>query len=240
MARGLPDYQRPSMSISQKVIDLSALLVAISGVPLIDGRGRLYYLDNFRNGIAGYTTVVVGDGVAGALATTLSEVEPNSVNINGGTTGGGGSSEFGRGWIIDVSGRIGLELGVRIAITNQTFQVKINFSTAAALLTARVTMNPTTRVISVFTPTGEVTFSASEATFIANTWTTIKLVADFDLGYYVRFILNGVEYDLTAYQVRTAAGPTAGLLWTSAIVTPTINFAAQTRIGHWALTVDEP
>lgn len=68
----------------------------------------------------------------------------------------------------------------------------------------------------------------------------MKIVGDFDTGLYERFLLNGVEYDLSAYSMQSEA---TGFLHSIEIQIEVISTSGSTRgirLDYFTITLDEP
>lgn len=76
MPRGLPDYYNPDTLVSQRVVDLTSIITAISKVTPIDGRGRMWFADTFGEGLSRWQGNAGGTGVAPVLSTELAEIAP--------------------------------------------------------------------------------------------------------------------------------------------------------------------
>ena len=93
MPRGLPDYYNPNTVLAAKMIDMGQVLTGIIGINTVDGRGRITWYDNFREGTGAWIDSSAGDATPVIASIAHSEIPPCAMRLSSGTSGGAGDGK---------------------------------------------------------------------------------------------------------------------------------------------------
>lgn len=240
MARGFPDYQNPAYAIAARQVDFSDVVTSVLGTNTIDGRGRLWWVDTFRTNVSGWLSTKTGDGVVAAIDNTLSEIPPNSCKLVAGTVAGGGTVSMFREQYIGVPRRAGFQFSFWYQAGCPITTVQMYYSQGNDTQLAQFVVDP---------QSGNVTLTHTGGTeIIANLypstsqfgWATLKLVADFSTGKYVRFLYGLNQVDLDSYTIGTIAWSLYDTLRVRFQGAPFGAAIKAINVGHVLLTTDEP
>lgn len=240
MARGYPDYANPVYSVASRNLDFSSLGMYISGIRSIDERGRVVFWDNFREGLFHWTAQAVGDGVAPVLTNGQPEIPPVSVGMNHGTVTFGGSSRLFYYVYTHHSLRLGLQVGIMMQSSHCYYDLYITARQGGADLGGSIRINGSTGQVSVRTAGAYLAVPGLVHTLASLCYTTVKFVVDLGTGFYDRFMIGPIEYDLSAYALYTDIAATEGQAQLRIWATGLDGSDPGILIGHTVFTIDEP
>lgn len=240
MPRGLPDYFNPDTVVSQRLFDLHTIMAALTRLVPIDGRGRIVYFNHFDEGLSGWYSSMGGDGVAPTLSTLYAEVPPCSVQLDGGTLAGGGSSFFRTRFYEKPAPIAGLDVALAFFPQDALTYLVLQYDAAPTRYDAELRFYNATGLTQLLTPTGWVTVATVGAFETPYLWLPVKMVCDFQTGYYSRVVLGQTNYDVSANPINTQATSQAGEVFLHIQSNGQEAAASLAYVGHVILTLDEP
>jgi hypothetical protein len=243
MPRGQPDYDNPNYTYFTVETPTSDLFAERLGFSRLDNRGRILWVDDFRNSLtrlrpdadAGGAIPVHVYGVVNAIGYSGSVKIDPLVN--------GGVSILYNSFLLPVSKRLGMETG--IYLSSNFGRVEINLQhcvTQGNGYSASLFINHQTAelYISINGGTHSIVVPSSVGDYI-NKWIGVKLVADFETGKYERVMIGNTQYDLSSYSM--AAG-LSGLSGSTRIEVnnegKTATYKEEIYLGYVVISGDEP
>jgi hypothetical protein len=240
MARGLPDYFNPDTIVSQRLLDVGQLFAACFGAAPIDNRGRVVWLDNFREGLAAWTGSVSGTGVLPVISNDYAFIPPGSAKLDPSDGIGAGTSILKRCLHFSYNCKMGVEVSLLKYNSAVIYSLTIASYVGGTLTYGLVKLDDTTGDLMVNNDGAWVTLDNLGIAIGSNNWVTLKVVVDFDAGTYLRLIANTKEYDLSDYVLVSLAGGSNDILLLTLTVSETAPGTGIGYIGHVVLTLDEP
>jgi len=240
MPRGYPDYGNPNYQIAGTQVNLGDLILAATGFQTLDGLGRLIWFDTFRNGLGAWDNGVTGDAVAPVLYTQTVEIPPASIRMNVGTTTGLGSVEMNWYGVSTPSDRCGIELAFDFDSTDQRLEAYLWRPDPDKVTYGRFRVRQSTGDLDIYTGGGWQNIHTISGLSTYQNYQAIKMVCDFETGYYARLISGDQLFDISAYPLPTLVSPVTKRLWAQLYGYPETAVAAYAKIGHVAITIDEP
>jgi len=175
-----------------------------------DGRGQYQYGYDFSGGLTSWITQALGTGAAVSLTPETYERGGYSVRLTGGSDGAKQATCYRR---IDVmeSKTFGFEVGVSIAASIDWLNIIATYRDGTTAHTAGVKYDDTNDLLRCRVPGPDwQTFATSYQMYHnASAYHVFKFVWDIDAGYYIRALIAGHLYDISAYQILTSADATA-------------------------------
>jgi hypothetical protein len=244
MPRGLPDYGIPQYALATPSIDMATLVLAQTGICSVDGKGRIFYADNFHGGLSGFTLHGEGDAPKPYPSTTNCYIPPLSAGFNPGTLNGSGWSWIEKYLAVPDTEKIGMEVIVA-AGTDHTVEYGIQFRYCYADGSAYHW------VMYWNTATGQIRFYNNGVSINLDTYfidlhgwvyTPIKMVGNIVAGKNDRLLVGNRGYNLSAYTPNLTTLPVKGMLSVALICKPTQASTSGDfgRFGYMILTIDEP
>jgi hypothetical protein len=240
MARGYPDYANPVYSIASKNLDFSVLNALLGGVATLDGRGRFYWWDNFREGISAWHTAKQNDGVAPVASTAWSEVPPASALLTCGTAAGAFSSIMTAQIVQPRNSPLGLEFSIYLSQGKFRLDAYLLFNHPTDAYTAGFRFDFANNLIYIYLPTGFTLLPGTPDIHTGGATIPIKFTADRDNYKYGRLLIGENEIDTSGYTL--GALPPVANIYTSMQFNFNGSASDGTKlyIGHVYLTLDEP
>lgn len=240
MPRGLPDYYNLSTVVSQRVVDLHTVLSVIMGVGPIDGRGRIAFFDNFKEGLYGWELTKAGNGVAPDPSTSYAELPPVSARFQAGTLGGSGISRMTRYSNLKDLTSVGLEASIRWVSRDSIIVLYIVLSTDTHSYEGTLKIDSSNGVVSYFSGGVDHTIVTLGDLTTQAGWTPFKLVVDFATGRYVRAVIGQASYDISGPIPDSGPSLVNYQLRTTIEATGNDTVTAYAYCGHAVVTTDEP
>jgi hypothetical protein len=242
MPRGHADYNAPTYATSTYDLDVGKLLAFYHGFVPLDTRGRVAYINTFGQD---YREI----DITGSIGVTW------EINAEEGKTFAGGTAikftlpagdKFGKAaklLTLAVSGRKGLEVAYGSINSDVMPQIRITGGNPEGVNKwGEVRVNAATDTWQYYDSSKNwQDIEGAEVGADNNLWGRAKLVIDLDTGEYVRFMVNGVDYDLSGLAMPdyTVSSPyyqeIAALAQNQSGVTGGSLF-----FGYMLATVDEP
>lgn len=202
--RGTPDYNNPEYTFFSVDTPNSDLFAERLGFSRLDNRGRILYMDDFRNGLIKWDL----SSDSGGINPTHYFINGKSIGYYGAVKldpiGNGGLSILTKKLLLPVSKRVGYEIGV-YPVSNfgaMTLSFQHCFSTGAGKDAVLVIEQQTGKVKIDAVGGMQTIVIPANVSYFVDRWIAVKLVADFELGIFTRLMLGNTQYDLSAYSMN--------------------------------------
>lgn len=240
MPRGYPDYNNPVYTIAARGIDLGNLQTLQIGTQSIDGLGKLFYVDNFREGLYGWERNVYGDGAAPFLHINRPFIPPVSCRLPCGTLAGGGAVDMKHQAYFRKPSGLGLEFSLSYSQTAAYVYTQLGYDGGDFLRQVILRFSTSTQVLAIYVNGVYVDIVTLDNNNDLNSFLTLKAVGNWATGYYERLLVGMEQFDLTSYPLPQTFTFSQG--WYFAYFAAYGQAATQPElnIGHVILTVDEP
>lgn len=196
--------------------DLAELAVRLNSVNVYDRRGNVSWQDSFESGLTPYRIIEDGTGAEVITSAAYSLHGSYSCKLTAGSDDILHASvdhyepylppgKIGAQFAFSVATNIDrLELWCRIYTGTELYDMAARFDDNNDKLLVLVEPSTWTEVADLWYPPPR-----------ANTFNRLKVVADVSTGYYVRILLNGIEYDISDHLVDVAAsgGQPSTMIW---------------------------
>jgi len=241
MPRGQPDFGAyAAETYVTGMSDMAELAARLGSIVLFDRKGKVVDLDDFEAPLLKWRTTV-----AGSATIALDDTQPKSgaqgVKIY--SSGAEGDAAYIRkGFIALPSKRIGTEISFSLASNKTSFHAKLDYYNGAVQYRCYVKLDFTDNKI-YYRPSGGGWTELAEITAIHSlswTFTPVKVVADFDTGYYVKLILGSVEYDMTDLAMQFTGDTTYPRFFIEYRLDREADGEGQIYLDDFILTQDEP
>jgi hypothetical protein len=242
MSRGLPDYGIRDYQIAIEQNDLSIFALVDSGFTFMDGRGRIIWFDNFKQGLQKWNTFTGGNGIA-----------PTHVHYNGYYYGYYGCVIFDPVDSTGMSGmffqqnisfgnKVGLEIYVRLTSNHGRAIFRVQESDVDGhAYTALGYIEETSGDVFITTPSGDVkVYDNPSDAYVSDHWTNFKIVGNFTTGKFYKLIIGGNSVDLSAYDMVAASTGIKGRVYIDLRIEGKVGKTGQMYIGGVLVNVDEP
>lgn len=222
-------------------IGLGELSAILSFAKRFDRRGEIIFLDGFETGLAGWFEATQGTGASIALSTNQPAFNAFCVHLTTGNADGDYAYISRYLAYPKVS-----KMGVGFSFTNQSYDSYIkplvSIYTGSNRYIAEVRYNPGTGVIDFYNDAGGYTELATGVKLAISPYgyNQLKMVFDLKTGYYVRFLLNTTEYDMSSYPLWTTSSTTDPIMDISAHLETNQAASALSRIDGFVVTQNEP
>jgi len=197
MPRGAPDYFVPASNISAVQIDNSSLLVGLGGVMPMDGKGRIYFYDTFKEGLARWGLLAGGNGKIPKLVNSAAFSPPVSIQFTPDQGAGAGVSELRTAFQFTQNNTVGVELALDVQGWDLYQYIMMDFRNGVKNYRARVRIQQTNKTVEIETTGGWVLIYGFPEAAGLQSWIQIKLVFDMGTAKYVRFVIGDTSIDLT-------------------------------------------
>jgi len=183
-----------------KVDDLAEAVVRL-GSPVSYYRGATVILiDDFEDNVNKWRQEKTGVGAEIVLSTDTARNGGKSVKLKTGDATGNYARIL-RFFCPTNPVRVGTEISAAVASIYAHFDMELQFRNGSLEHIAAVRYHHPDQTLSYYDDTGSWVTFATATTFARDprSWTTFKLVVDFDKQRYVRFLANEKEFDLSEY-----------------------------------------
>jgi hypothetical protein len=240
MPRGYPDYANPLYSLASRNIDFGILETMAIGISSLDGRGRVFWWENFREGIYGWKLTSSGNGSVPYIHTLQSLIPPVSARLPCGTVGGSGLSLMLRQIALSTSISMGLEFSYAWEKDAADVYGRLQYDTGGVAHLMSIQINTETGLIRHGAAGGFVDLVTLDTLDEPDRFVRFKIVGNFTTNMLERAIVGNVEYDLSAYTMGTAVPYLPGLVTVSFQATAQAAATPAVNLGHVIFTIDEP
>lgn len=241
MPRGQPDYGQYAPTEQYATLsDLAELARRLTELIYSEGRGATVYHDDFEGTVLKWTG---GIGIGGTV--TFDQVYPQSGSQCIKLYPSGVSSAFAaisKEYGVVASQRLGSEISFCNPSSELSFYNEIAYWDGADFYRGAVKIDFSTNKLYLRTGTGGWTEFTDITPFYTSGYSYyhFKIVVDFGTKKYVRMMLNGVEYDLSAYDLAVMTGAGAVRLQQGFYATNETGVAASLLIDDSIFTQEEP
>jgi len=241
MAHTLPDYTtKYKLATIFGQIDSGELAARLKSINTFDRRGNVIWMDDFEATVLHWNTTKTGTSSDVALDTTMALTGNQCVKLTGGTSASSTAAMY-RALAYPQLGKLGLEMG----ITNVT-----GIDSITIYLTVYDGTNKNEAAIRYKTSTTALQYENSEGNFTDFATITApksdiltfhmwKMIADFEEGEYMRFILDNTTYDLAGTQYRTVANASAPFLYAACILVNSAGVTKDIYVDNVIITQNE-
>lgn len=210
MPRSYPDWSNVRREVSYILReDLAELAARLGSIDVFDRRGYVIWWDDFRHGMGAWSTTLDGTGAAAALSASGPKWPPFCLKLTGGSNSDR-SAKITRDFGPATAGGMGLEVSIDFLSDFFDFRLELELDNDVAYYLPSIKFSSDTDKIYYFADTG-FWLELDDLPLMYHTFSgyhNLKLVVDFDTGYYIRFLLDDVEYDLSDFAIYNT--PTFG------------------------------
>jgi len=241
MARGTPDYGNPVNQQAVKTIDPGEITRAILNTDTLDGKGRLFWYDDFHSNLAAWSLSQQAPGTVPAISPAVAEIPPSCVNLFSGNVAGE-TSTMARNYFLGQPARCGFECSIYLGNNIPVFQMNVGYNTGTLFYNSSIAIpNPAVNEqIAVYTPSGYYNIVIVATTGGQSQWLPIKYVIDLTTGYYVRAVIGQNTYDLSGQQINSSASGNPAGQMNMSLNTLYSSVGQSINVGHFIMTIDEP
>lgn len=240
MPRGFEDYENPSYSIAGRTIDISQMILSLSGVYSLDGLGRVIYADDFENGIGTYHEIDAF--FPGPLIATGKEAELGSVSmsVDVGTPGLGGLKDVFKQLTANPTQSVGMQTSIAWHADAALYYLRLEYTDGVIARSGILKIDPATRNVSYQSGASLVVLAQLPTLPTLVTWVPIKMVLNLTDNTYRRIIIGNTVYDVDGILAAPSVifpGKGLGFGWTfdRSGAVDKIGY-----IGHVLVTLDDP
>jgi hypothetical protein len=240
VARGLPDYYNPATLVATRLVDVNDLVSAQMGFTPVDNLGRIFWYDNFRQGLQGYDLIKAGDGDYPVASITRALVPPMSIKLHAGTDGGGGDSEMDKRFLFNATPGIGVEIAVWYITGCPIYYLGVQVDDGVTYSNAVMQVRPDLEQIEISTGGSLVGVLDLPTPPAGGHWLPVKMAFSKDDLTYLRIVAGQYRVDVSGYALPSSASLISGRLQIR-IVADNIDATDRTGyLGYIVLTTDEP
>lgn len=237
MPRGQQDFGMYSpQTIIAGLADMGELAARLGSIVTYDRRGYVADFDDFEDTVLHWTPTGAGSAVFGEVP----KVGSQSCLITTPAAANAGERIERRIQLIGAE-RLGIEISFRDLDDNARLEFEAYNTDVDGdyhLARLRLRHNATT-TLEIYTPDGYIPI-ASTAALQSIVYYTTKLVFDVSTGYYTRVLFAGVEYDISAYELRQGAGGFPASIRTTIYCVTEEAVAHDVDMDCYILTMNEP
>lgn len=242
MVHTLPDYSTKYRLASLfGNIDTAELAARLDSIVTHDRRGYVLFMDDFEGSVLRWEALTQGVGAAVALDTTNQLSGIQSVKC---TTGNltGDYSGIRRKIVYPVLSKLGFEVSFTATTGIDYYKLVTYVYIGTIRYQGQIRLDVTADNMQILNSLGGTTIfnSSLPLTVEDNLFMKIKLVIDPVTGYYTRFILNNVTYDLSSYPLYSAASSTNPYYYYSFQSYNSGDASRTFYIDDCIMTIDEP
>ena len=240
-AHDMPDdYDWLPGSARFPLADLGELAARLGSPVIFDRRGEVLWYDMCNKGLGPF---IIGGGGLGYQVYVDSQYSLHGnycVNLIGGSTASFNATLF-KSMTAEAMLHCGYEVAFAFLTLCSAYSIIIYYNTGTQVLTAVIRIDYVANTLSYYGSDGAYHAFASVG-ILHSLWGVyhfLKMVVNFEIGHYVRCIFDDIEYDLSAYAVKTA--PQIGLAYYYIGTVFTSRNANNDRalIGHMIITGNE-
>lgn len=240
MPRGFEDYENPSYTIAGRTLDISQMILSLSGVYSLDGLGRVIYADSFENGVASYQ--YIDTFTPGALVASGAQAELGAVSmaVDVGTPVTGGQKDVFRQLTAQPTQALAIQTSIAWYTAASLYYVRLEFTDGVISRSGILKIDPATRYVSYYSGAGYVNLKQLPTLPTAVTWVPLKMVLNLSDNTYKRVIVGNTVYNLDGIPAAPSVifpGQGLGFGWTfdRSGAVDKIGY-----IGHVLVTLDDP
>ena len=235
------DYPWLPSSTRYPLADLGEQAVRLGSPVTFDRRGEVVWYDVCDKGLAPYVISGSGTGNLVRVSTLYPLHGVYDLQMHAGSDADH-LSQIKKHITNQEMLRAGLEAAFWLPVGGEQFMVTIQRTTGAQELTATVGLNYADQTLDLWTAAGAWESIDTVGAFEDNSgvYHHLKLVVDFESGYFMRMLYDNRRYDLSNYAVRVTADTAIAMYRT---VITFVGLSGQNNdvyIGHVIVTGNEP
>lgn len=242
MPHGAPDWgviaPKKTVYILQDMAELAARL---GSIVTFDRRGDVVWLDDFESGAGHWYAYSGGTDGSTAITTEYSRSKASSFRLNTGS--GDEANAVATAYLpMAVLSKLGMEVSFTVDSQLGTFDIYFNVATLTAFYLPHLCYDATNDRLRIYADgVGWIDLKTSLVLSTApRLFHTLKVVIDPLTGKWVRVILDGESYDVSAYSMYSIAGQSAQRIEPEVQVYPTSTIATVVEIDDVIITQNEP
>lgn len=242
MPRGQPDYGMYSVKeVGGSLADMADLAVRLGSIVEYDRRGDIIFLDDFEELILKWNTPVTGVGYV-RLDSTIAKSGSQSVKLYT-DAGGADTAALAKYFVVLGVLRVGIEISLSDLTDDADFIFHMTYWDGTTSWRARLWFDHSATTFYVFDEIRDdwvevVNYGSLRRG--AKLFFPIKLVMDFVNHTYLRVMIGGSEYDLSAYTFQPIGGAGGIYLLTQFTLLNTAAVNNQCWVDDFILTMNEP
>ena len=243
MAHGYPDYGlAAALSDLYRVVDFAELSARLGGAGNFDRAGQVIYCDDFSEGLAWRIAAPAAGPETVVLHVDTGRKRGYMVRAKSNSSGGAicGMSQ---GVSLPVASRVGAEVGFWLDATWQDMELRVLYSVGGVTYGGVFRYLLSGHKLQV-APSGTSWYDVATGVDLVTSdygFRRAKLVIDPATGKYVRLIVEGVRYDVSAHALEVTSG------WPNGEIIMSLYYdgpaAVTDATGYWdeaVVTVNEP
>jgi len=243
VARGTPDWGVPDYQLSGVQVDVADTADRLLGFSRLDSRGRVLYLDTFREGVGGWGLLKTGAAAFPVVTVTaqFTGADGATLYFAAGDVLADVSQARRKSWL-GYSKRLGLEVSWSFLATmadpamdivyrrvgGSVLSVSLRFLSASGVWQIQ-NNDGWHNVFSMAAPTGGEWFTVP-----------VKIVGDWEAGTYLRLMVGEIETDLSSYSLLLGAGVAEGFSYAAIYANSGGAGLGDLYCDYAILTKDEP
>lgn len=242
MAHGKPDFDiTNAQTTTYQVTDLGELAARLGSIDTFDRRGDIIWLDDFE--IAPLKWQVSGTGIGNTQARDATSAH------NGGwccmlITGNAAGNTASMYKILPIydDQRVGFEASIETSTDLRTIDMPMVWYDGTTKMQGTVRIDVVNSKLQLYNSAGAYVDVATGIYLVPATacYHMIKGVVDYKTGKYVRIMVDGITYDVSAYSLRTTAVAMGPYLRLDVIVTNNAVFNRGINVDDVIVTINEP
>jgi len=244
---GLPDYSAPkptgtvAVGSIHTLTDVGENAVRLGSIDAYDRRGSVVYLDDFEGPVIKWNIGLFSAAEYAILDSTSVKSGVQALKIHTSNLVNA-SVLLDRASPILASQSLGIEISLSRLYQDIFFQLYFIWYDGALVHTAEVRINPETGLLTVRIAGGW--YEVGAVKFMdppdLHLFDTVKLVVDFETGFYRRLMFNNTEYDISTIAYPQAASVAVPYLYTVFGTTNLAATGADIWVDDFILTQNEP
>lgn len=209
MARGGPDWESPSYQLSGVQVDAADTADRLLGFARVDTRGRVFYLETFKDGLTGWSANTAGTATAPQAKVEAQRgfAGPVAIHLLPGATVGD-SSFMTRAGYLGAAKRVGVEICLTLTGSDTDVLINLSYIRNDGVTYAIYLWYDTSAAQWYVRDNSNVDHALSLETSVLQTpFFIIKIVGDFETGLYDRVLAGEIQYnisDVTLHGAGTA------------------------------------
>lgn len=206
-----PDYQKYLPNSNRfSLQDMGELAARLGSVTHFDRRGEIVFYDTFDNGLGGWIVASSGAGASVSLVANHNYRYPYVCRLICGTSGNRHATIQKRLGGIETR-RVGIEYMLAINLADYLIQFQTHVNDGINDYSIYLQFDGSNNQWSILNDGATYTLVATAPLEVGSAYlyVPIKIVADLELGKYIRLLINNVEYDISSVNLLSQITSTA-------------------------------
>lgn len=242
MTHGTPDYGVTNSTVTTyQLTDLGELAARLWSIDTYDRRGEVAFMEDFECGVVRFQTLVGAAGAAAAADQTQARSGQNCYKLTGGNVAGQPALIV-KELPLAKSTPIGQEVSVNPATAASTMRLLIDYFDGVTVHEFQLKVAFSSGNLSYENAAGADVVFGSVGVMAGDGFLfhTLKLVADPTTDHYVRAIVDGVQFDMSALIGRAVAVAGSPYLYCNTGLLGRAGFNDVVYVDDWIITYNEP